>query len=246
MHKLEINGSYLNFENFTVDIQNQFTSNQKTIHKARNELKIISSNNLNTVVKSFKIPNLINRIAYTFFRSSKAKKSYEYSLKIKQFTPQAISYIEFYISGLIQKSYFISEQFDYDFTIREPLLDDGFTSKEEILRAFARFSLELHNNGIFHNDYSPGNILIKKENDTFVFKIVDINRMKFFDLSETDRAKSFSKLWARDDELKIISDEYTKYYKSSKDFSSLVCKYSDNNKQFKNFKKRLKGKKVND
>jgi len=246
LHKLEINSSYLNFKDFTLDIENHFTTNQNTIHKARNELKILSHNNTNIVVKSFKKPNFINRIVYTFLRSSKAKKSYEHSLKIEQFTPQPISYIEYYVGGLLEKSYFISEQFNYDFTIREPLLDDNFASKEEILRAFARFTLELHNKGIFHNDYSPGNILIKKEDGVFTFKIVDINRMKFFNLSELDRAKNFSKLWARDDELHIMADEYTKYYKSNMDFSSLVCKYSNHNKQFKNFKKRLKGKTVND
>ena len=246
MHKLVINSSYTNFKDFTLNIQSFFASSTESIHKARNELKVISHNNVDTVVKSFKIPNIINKIAYTFFRASKAKKSYEYSLKIGKFTPKPISYIEFYNNNLLEESYFISERFDYDFTIREPLLDDNFEDKEEVLRAFARFSLELHNNGIFHNDYSPGNILIKKENDGFTFKIVDINRMKFFNLSETDRAKNFSKLWARDDELKIIADEYTKHYESNISFSALICNYSNNNKRIKNFKKRLKGMEVND
>ncbi len=235
-----------NFKDFTLNIRNHFALNKHTIHKARNELKIIHHNNIDTVVKSFKIPNIINQIAYSFFRDSKAKKSYEYSLKIGKFTPQAISYIEFYKNSLIRDSYFISEEFKYDFTIREPLLDDNFEQKSDILKAFARFTLELHNEGIFHDDYSPGNILIKQEDNNFIFKIVDINRMKFYNLQEDDRARNFSKLWARDDELEIIANEYIKHYNCSTNFVQQVCQHSNKNKQVKNFKKRLKGKPVND
>jgi serine/threonine protein kinase len=234
------------FKEFLLNIKEYFKNNNNTIHKARNELKVISYNNTDTVVKAFRVPNIINRIAYTFLRDSKAKKSYEYSLKIKEFTPEPIGYIEFFDKGLLSNSYFVSEKFDYDFTIREPLLDDDFLDKEHILRAFAKFTFDLHENDIFHNDYSPGNILIKKEGDHFLFKIVDINRMKFYTLDSNSRARNFSKLWARDDELKIMADEYLKYYKTDMNFTQKVCEYSQKNKDVKNFKKRLKGQEAND
>lgn len=246
MTKVVINKTHNNFKPFILDIQKYFANSEATIHKARNELKIIEHNNISTIVKSFKKPHILNRIIYSYFKDSKAKKSYDYSLKIAKFTPTPIAYIEFYSGGLIDESYFISERFDYDFTIREPLLDVEFKDKESILRAFARFSLELHNNGIFHNDYSPGNILIKRDAGEFIFKIVDINRMSFLELQEDDRAKNFSKLWARDDELAIVVDEYVKYATCSDDFLEQVCNYSNNHKKSKNFKKRLKGQEVND
>ena len=232
------------FSEFLLQIRSHFNHNRDTIHKARNELKTISYAGIDTVVKSFKIPNFFNRIIYTFFRDSKAKKSYEYSLKIKEFTPEAIGYIEFYNSFLLKDSYFVSQKFDYDFTIREPLLDKSFIDREEIFKAFAKFTFELHENNIFHDDYSPGNILIKKENGAFIFKIVDINRMSFFTLSESDRAKNFSKLWADDEILTLIANEYQKHHKYSEAFTKKVLYYSNKNKKIKNFKKRLKGKKV--
>ncbi|MBL1244960.1 MAG: hypothetical protein COA39_011345 [Sulfurimonas sp.] len=244
--KYLINATKSSFKDFLLSIEDYFQANKNTIHKARNELKIIKYNNLSTVVKSFKIPNIINKVAYTFFRDSKAKKSYEYSLEIGNFTPQPIGYIEFFKFGLLQSSYFISEEFEYDFTIREPLLDQTFHNRDAIFRAFACFSLELHNAGIYHNDYSPGNILIKKEKENYTFKIVDINRMLFKNLSENERAKNFSKLWADNFVLEIIAQEYTKHFKCSKNFSSKVLSFSDANKRVKNFKKRLKGKPVND
>ena len=247
MKKYKINPDYeTTFKDFTLNIKNYFYNNANTIHKARNELKIISHNTLETIVKSFRIPNIFNQIIYSFFRESKAKKSYDYSLKIAHFTPQPIAYIEFYSFFLLKESYFISEKFDYDFTIREPLLEKNFEDKEEIFRAFSRFTLELHNEGIFHNDYSPGNILIKKEGAKYTFKIVDINRMKFFKLNQIDRAKNFSKLWASDDILKIMAEEYAKNYQCDANFTDQVLMFSNKNKKIKNFKKRLKGKPVND
>ncbi len=244
--KYQINERHKEFLDFLLQVRTYFQTNSQTIHKARNELKIIPFEDIETVVKSFKVPHLLNRIIYTFFRDSKAKKSYEYSLKIKDFTPSPIGYIEFYNSSLLHESYFVSEHFAYDFTIREPLLDAAFEEREQIFRSFARFTFALHEAGILHQDYSPGNILVKRENQGFTFKIVDINRMKFFSPDEDARAKNFSKLWASDEVLHVMANEYAKHYSTSQKFAEKVLYYSNQNKRVKNFKKRLKGQVVND
>ncbi len=247
MYKYRINSPYLSLESFLLNIRERFTQNTQTIHKARNELKIITEAKKDIVVKAFKVPNILRRIIYTFFRDTKAKKSYEYSLKIGEFTPQPIGYIEFYHQKLLADSYFLAENFEYDFTIREPLLDSCFDNKEKIFREFAKFTYELHQENIYHLDYSPGNILIKKNNDHFVFKIVDINRMQFKALSLNERLKNFSKLWAKDEDLEIIVKEYAELINS--DEKKCVDKslaYSQRHKAKKNFKKRLKGEKVVD
>ncbi len=197
-------------------------------------------------MKSFRVPHILNQVVYSFFRDSKAKKSYDYSIKISKYTPNPIGYIEFYKFGLLKESYFISEQFKYDFTIREPLLDENFKNKDEIFKAFARFTLELHNDSIFHNDYSPGNILIKEEENGYTFKIVDINRMKFINFSQEQRAKNFEKLWASDEILTIMATEYMNNFNCDEDFINQVLYFSNKNKKIKNFKKRLKGQVVND
>ena len=240
--KLKINDKFNNFSDFIQNIKSYFKENSQTIHKARNELKIINFNEIDTVVKAFKVPNIINQIVYSFFRDSKAKKSYEYSLKIKEFTPAPIGYIEFYDSGFFKESFFVSEKFDYDFTIREPLINEEFEDKKNVFKAFAKFTLQLHEAEIFHNDYSPGNILVKKEGDTYIFKVVDINRMKFGVLSQEQRMKNFSKLWAKDNDLTIMIEEYAALSKLNKD--ELVQKALHFNKKHKdriNMKKRARG-----
>ncbi len=210
------------------------------IHKARNEIKVLPFNNKNVVVKSFKIPHIINKIAYTFFRDSKAKKSYINSQKIVDFVPNPIGYIEFSKFGLLHDSYFISEEFKYDFTIREPLLDDNFKDKELIFKQFATFTNELHQKGIEHLDYSPGNILIKYNKDGYIFKIIDINRMKFGYLNYKQRLQNFAKLWAKDDDLKIIIKAYAKDIDIDEALK-IALLASQKHKDKKNLKKRLKG-----
>ncbi|CAA6820011.1 MAG: FIG00388958: hypothetical protein [uncultured Sulfurovum sp.] len=238
------NKSYFSLIN---NIQEYFNNASNSIHKARNEIKIIKYNNQEFIIKSFKIPHIINKIVYSFFRDSKAKKSYENSVKISNFVPTPIGYIEFKKFGLIHDSYFVSEYFNYDFTIREPLLDENFKNKEKILKLFANFSYQLHQKNIYHLDYSPGNILIKKEENAYIFKIVDINRMQFKTLSMDDRLENFSKLWAKDEDMRIIVKEYAKIINEEEKYCiEKAIYFSQKNKNFKNFKKRLKGKKIND
>ncbi len=251
MYKITVNKNFQDFQDFVRNIESYFNKNShdsyETIHKARNELKIINYNSIDTIVKSFKVPNLLRRVIYTYFRDSKAKKSYEYSIKIKEFTPSPIGYIEFFSYGLIQNSYFISEKFDYDFTIREPLLEDDFPFRDEVFKEFARFTFELHQNGILHKDYSPGNILIKKENDSYIFKVVDINRMEFKELSLNERLKNFNKLWAKDEYLTTMIKEYALLSDANEgECLKIALGYNQKHKDKINMKKRLKGIKVVD
>jgi len=242
MHNYQLNSHFMQFKDFLLNIQTYFNQNQNSIHKARNELKIISHNDMTTVVKSFKVPNKIRRIFYTYFRDTKAKKSYDNSLKIGKFTPDPIGYIEFYEKGLLQNSYFIAEKFEYDFTIKEPIVNRDLVDRVNIFRQFAKFTYKLHEKNIYHNDYSPGNILIKREEADYTFKIVDINRMRFQELSLEERLKNFAKLWLLDEDLTIIIKEYAiLIHQEIEKCVTMALKYSHALKRKINMKKRLKG-----
>ena len=67
--RYKLHSDFSDKKSFLLDIENHFNTSSNSIHKARNEIKIIDE----FVVKSFKIPHIINKIAYTFFRDSKAK-----------------------------------------------------------------------------------------------------------------------------------------------------------------------------
>ena len=226
------------------NIKEIFASSSHILYEGRNTLKSLFYLDEKIVTKSFKIPHIINKVAYTFFRDSKAEKSYKNSLKIIDFVPQPIAYVEFFRWGLLHDSYFLSENFEYDFTIRETLLQNDFKDKGIIFKAFAKFTYDLHTSGIEHLDYSPGNILIKKIDGNYIFKIIDINRMKFRNLNTTERLENFSKLWAKDEDLILIVKAYAQYIDMDEKEAILIAlKASQKHKDKKNFKKRLKGKK---
>ncbi|MDO9207287.1 MAG: lipopolysaccharide kinase InaA family protein [Sulfuricurvum sp.] len=224
-------------------IREIFTGDKHTIHKARNELKVIELDGLKTVVKSFKIPHLLNRIVYTHFRKGKAYKSYHNALRLEELgisTPKPIALIEFYESGLLGESFFISEFFDYDFTIRTPLLEP-LEDREAIFAAFAAYTYDLHQKGVWHLDYSPGNILIKRAEDGYQFSIVDINRMEFREITPLEGCENFNKLWASDGELAIMGREYARL--SGFNVAVTIAemqRHNDANKRIKNFKKKMK------
>ncbi|MDD5211691.1 MAG: lipopolysaccharide kinase InaA family protein [Sulfuricurvum sp.] len=225
-------------------IREIFAGDDHSIHKARNELKIIELNGIKTVVKSFKVPHLLNRIVYTYFRKSKAYKSYHNALRLEELgisTPKPIALIKFYEAGFLGESFFIAEYFEYDFTIRTPLLEP-LKDRESIFKAFAAYTYDLHQKGVWHLDYSPGNILVKRtDNNGYQFSIVDINRMEFRPINALEGCENFNKLWASDDEIEIMGREYARL--SGFNVAVTIAemkKHNDANKRVKNFKKKLK------
>jgi len=229
---------------FLEQIRSKFEETAYGAYKGRNAIKVLSFLGQDIVVKSFRIPHMINKFAYTFLRDSKAKKSYFNSLKIMDFVPEPLAYAEFFRFGLLYDSYFLCREFKYDFTIREVLLNDDFPDKEKIFDTFATFTYALHEKGIEHLDYSPGNILIKKDQDTYIFKTIDVNRMRFLPLNNQKRLENFAKLWSSDEDLTLIIKSYAqKIEMDEAEAVQTALDASQKHKDKKNFKKRLKGKK---
>lgn len=216
----------------------------------RNIIKLFDLNGKTINIKSFKIPNLINKIAYRYFRKSKARRSFEYATILLEKgigTPEPIAYFEnFNIVGL-KDSYYVSEQLQCDLTYRELVEIPDYPDHENILRQFTRFSFELHEKGIEFIDHSPGNTLIKKNNDgTYDFFLVDLNRMEFHSsLTFEQRMKNLRRLTPIKEMVAVMSNEYAKLYHESeqKIFDTLWKYTADFQEQFyrkKRLKKRLK------
>ena len=230
------------YKDLVQNTKKYFITSSQSIWDKRNQIKVIQFNGTKLTIKSFKIPHIINKFAYTFLRDSKAKRSYINSIRISKFVPKAIGYIEYSKFGLFSNSYFISEKYDYDFTIREVLTQKTFNNKALILKQFASFTYELHKNNIKHLDYSPGNILIKINSDTqYEFKIIDLNRMEFVTLTKEERLKNFSKLWATDEDLTLIMKAYAEVSTiDEKEAVNIALRNSRKHKEKTSFKKRFK------
>jgi len=212
----------------------------------RNIIKLFTLDDLTVNIKAFRIPNLINRIAYRFFRKSKAQRSFEHATRLTKFsigTPSPIAYFEnFSVLGL-KDSYYVSEHLHYDLTYRELTTDFNIPNHESILRAFTRFTYALHEKGIYFLDHSPGNTLIRLNNGNYKFYLVDLNRMKFRPLDFNTRIKNFSRLTIHKFMVEIMSDEYAKCY--GKDYNKVFALMWHSTQTFQNKfhrKRRLKNK----
>lgn len=192
----------------------EFESEGETLFdKGRNTIKLFELEQGIINIKSFKIPNLVNKIAYKYFRKSKAERSYNYALVLKKKgigTPDPIAYCINQSGLTFGESYYISGQIKADLTYRELVTDPAYPDHENILRAFTRFTFELHEKQVQFLDHSPGNTLIQKKGEDYNFFLVDLNRMNFKELNFEERMLNFSRLTPKKEMVEVMADEYAK------------------------------------
>lgn len=244
------NPAYKDFENRLLDCIAHFDSKgQDFVVGQRNQIKLFNLDALTINVKSFKIPHLINQIAYRYFRKSKAKRSFEFANKLIALnvgTPAPIGFIEFFSNIGLQKSFYISEQLQCDLTFRELIEIPNYPDQDTILREFTRFCFDLHQKGIEFLDHSPGNTLIKKNAlGSYDFFLVDLNRMEFHESMDFNkRMKNLCRLTPLKEMIVVMSNEYAKCSKESEAliFETLWKFTSDFQAQF--YRKKLLKKKL--
>lgn len=249
MKSVIISIKFKSFQSELLDVIDSFNEKGKLFdNRIRNKIKLFEFNGFTINVKSFKKPNFINKIVYRYFRKSKARRSFEFANKLLENgigTPQPIAFYEnFDLIGL-NDSYYISEHLNCDLTFRELVLQPDYPEWELILRKFTQFSYKLHQKGIEFKDHSPGNTLIKKnENGEYDFYLVDLNRMEFHNtMNFTMRMKNLCRLTPHKEMIAIMSNEYAKSSQEPEQliFETLWRYTSDFQNKFRR-KKRLKKK----
>ncbi|WP_299552957.1 lipopolysaccharide kinase InaA family protein [Seonamhaeicola sp.] len=242
----EVHGDYLDIEDKLLSIINNFESEGEIFISGRNTIKLFKVNDLVINVKAFKVPNLINQIAYNFFRKSKAQRSFEYANKLLEMhigTPKPLAYFEFKSRLLFKQSFYVTEHLDCDYTYRDLIKDFDIPGHQKILEAFTRFTFSLHEKGIHFLDHSAGNTLIKGQGGTYEFYLVDLNRMRFVPMDFEARIKNFSRLTPHRSMVEVMSREYAKC--SGEDYDKvfkLMWKETEDYQKKYHRKRRLKRK----
>ncbi len=194
--KITINRKYGHLTGFIHKINTSFEGTGNLIYEGRNQLKTYLVGDTCLVVKRFKTPILLNRFVYSFIRKSKARRSYELALELVErgvSTPDPIAYIEVKENGLLKESYYICIYERKGEEIREYV--NGIKKDAPVLEGIASFTYMLHQKNVFHRDYSPGNILMERQQDgKYSFSIVDINRLSFKKLTRKERYRNFNRL----------------------------------------------------
>lgn len=208
-----INTKYNELRDFVESLPTIFEREGSTIRRARNEVKVFDVDGLLVNVKRYcRPPYLFNRVVYNLFRESKAERAYYYALRLLELeinTPDPIAYIEESHGLLLGYCYFVSIQVPYkrcydEFVGAETLTSEGAV----ILSAFGRYTADIHQKGILHKDYSPGNILYDMKDGEPEFCLIDINRMDFGALTKEQCFTNFGRLYGTPEMYRVIARSY--------------------------------------
>lgn len=185
-----------------------------TFCNKRNVVEQIKIDDCMFVVKKYKVPNIANRIIYTFFRKSKAHRAYDNALKILRFgvsTPFPVAYIEKKKKGLFHTGYFISEYVDCPTLSSYKNIHLSNEETDNFKEDFLNFTIELHEKSILPLDFNVGNIFCCKDESSgrYKFALTDINRVIFGDFSRYKPMLSFAQMGLPPKELVDVMTKYS-------------------------------------
>lgn len=214
MRSLFVAGEFEQCREFFSSLPEIFqTDRGRIIYNRRNQLRELSFNGHDFVVKSYQVPHFVNRLVYGLLRPSKAKRSYEYAemlLKMGIGSPQPVAYLtERFLGFFFGRSYFVSLKSECPYTY-EDVMNHRVPNEEEVLKAIGKVTARLHNAGLIHMDYSRGNILIGFDNEGKVkIELIDLNRIRFRKISMKEGlANLFERLPADDRQHAVMKDAY--------------------------------------
>ncbi len=208
---LVLQPEYEGLRDFVCSIPERFASGEgEVIYKGRNELRKMTCDGLDLVVKSFRRPNFINRFVYGIFRPSKAMRSYDHArlyVAIGVGTPYPVGYLNVRRGLLLDRSYYVTLASTCPHVYND-LFYQHFDYADEVLRAVGRVTAVLHEHGYAHKDYGRGNILFQKTPDGIKLEIVDLNRMYVGPIDMERGCKNFERLPATPHMHRLMAEEY--------------------------------------
>ena len=217
---------YINTENEALsawieDIKDNFNRGGEVIYDSRNLIKVFNGLDRFPVnVKRYHTPKGINALIYSLgIRKPKGLRALQYAKVLNDSnirTPQPLAYVEERNAiGMLRQSYLITEQISYDFI----MYDIGNAAPDEyesLALQLAAFAADMHEKGIMHKDFTPGNILVTVKSDVsddeprYGFTLVDINRMHFGTVTRDMACGNLCRLWGSKQFMLTMIHEYAR------------------------------------
>ena len=145
----------------------------EVIDARRNILRLTDG----VVVKQFRTPGWLRGLWYGILGTPKARRSYENAQRLKGLTPRPIAYREVRICGILRESWYACELSPCPYTFNDLINRPDFPHRADILRAIGRFTAQLRRMGVWHRDYSAGNILFNEDGSHI--EVIDLNRIRW-------------------------------------------------------------------
>lgn len=209
--KVVVSSSYPHLGAFAASLPTVFATRGVTLLEKRNVVKLFDVDGLRVVVKKFKKPNIVQRIAYTWFKPSKARRAYLFAGLLRHagvLTPHEIACVECRRHGMLRDSYFAALCCD-DLSVSDRLLSHATTAEQRtaLCAAVGRFIADLHTKAILHGDLNISNILCRYDG-AWLFTLIDTDRARFRRLSTADCLDDLKRVSHDRDILLAIADHY--------------------------------------
>lgn len=179
---IALNPDYGHLKAWIEELPCLFDREGDLLYRGRNTVKRFAVGGQIVIVKRYKTPNLIQRIAYTFWRKSKAMRAYLYAGRLKNMgikTPTGIACVELSSGLLFNTGFFVSEECTYGSVAS--VMNDSSSVADMSVR-LGRFIADMHRRGFLHGDLNLSNILYRRmPDDSVEFVVIDTNRSKFVD-----------------------------------------------------------------
>jgi hypothetical protein len=208
---IKVNDKFSVYTNFFSHLIENYNDIGDLISDDRNEVKLVKTDGVIFVVKYYKRLTIANRYIYAFFRKSKAQRAYENTewLRMHGITsPQNVAYVDRYQYGMLTKGFYVSLYTNYK-PVRE-LFELPLSEAEEGIKAFARFTHDIHNKGAFHHDYTLSNVLYSYDGSSYDFSLIDNNRMRFSKHSVRKGLRTMERLEIPVNATGIVAAEYAR------------------------------------
>lgn len=190
--RVVINPKFAQFQEFVNNIDGFFDTEGELVYKKRNVVKRFKTHHgFNIIVKRYKHPNVIQQIGYTLYRPSKARRAYEFAIRLDNLgidTPTPIAYVELWEKGVFTMGFFFASE-NNDRSCKDLYADSisGLDSSEKDMleNELVDFIARCHEYGFMHGDTNLSNFIYHKTSEGYHFAVIDINRSKFVNVPPT-------------------------------------------------------------
>ena len=213
---LLLNDRYHSMQDFLLGLPPRMDEEGERVYDGKRNLikRFLSPDGEPLIVKRYHRPRFINLFVYSWnLRQPKGIRAFQYATILRKHgigTPEPIAYMEDRSGSLLRESWLITTECPYKHLLYEMGTAEPAVY-EPVAKALAAFTAHMHEEGIVHKDFSPGNILWDKDqNDNIVFSLVDINRMYFGPVDIHRGCANFARLWGPKRFIELLIRDYAR------------------------------------
>ena len=174
-----VNPAHAGLRPFVEDMaRNGVPAEAELIYKGRNRIYRLKVDGIELNIKAFRTPGAIKSHIYGSI-PGKARRSYENSMRLAELgfnVPEPLAYVEIRDGHRMKESYYVCRQIE----ARDVRRWENMPDNDALVHTVASLLASLHKAGVWHKDFSPGNVLYTGvARSGYKMYLIDVNRMKF-------------------------------------------------------------------